>query len=579
MGRKSREKRERVADPIRRSLAIAARAEAQGRRVAATVAAFEQAARVRGESAVVEALISRANQRWENVQKNAGLTGGPVAETLHVLFPLDVALLRLGVRFTEERPADPSGGWLQQLRWGTDSACQVQRMILACNPMGAAAMARTQLERWSLNRTSSNSFDLEEAQSTAARYSAIWGMEGPKVDAGLVWENLSELLHGRGPLIAATRWEVARLAESSEVESESEFIMTVEAAVQLSLRQVLLGAAQLTDSPEFPPGLSFALRRLPLSVPSEIRLAEIRPLIFPLTLSYLEQQPQQLQAYGDTYLQDLRCVEMGTKPTHDIPSLHGIQALMSRRARASSLASFAFAQEQTQLGENFSPSRLASRELSYIMINELAGLLALWTSGYKADAFAAGSSALRAAFWLWLEDDEQTLMLVRSVLEQTARLRTWRMKPSRAALMEAKGSRTSPRDWLESAGWRRLSVLNRSLGEFSHITPLTDHRFDARQALVKILPENVDSMIEPVQMVRGSTLDRVAFAFGAEVFAWLSRYYPNIAEALSDIMPYAEANEAENEIEEWMKRCWDHRGMAFEEPDVSNARRDRVRTT
>jgi hypothetical protein len=60
----------------------------------------------RGERGVVEALISRANQRWENVNGQADLTTDSIAETLHVLFPVDSALYKFGITFSE-LPASP----------------------------------------------------------------------------------------------------------------------------------------------------------------------------------------------------------------------------------------------------------------------------------------------------------------------------------------------------------------------------------------------------------------------------------------------------------------------------------------
>lgn len=120
------------------------RAEQRGRRVAPTAIAFEDLARSRGSHGVIEALISRHNQRWDGVTGNIETLADKLVETLHVLYPIDVALWRLGVRF-DGHPADFTGEWPEHLRWATDSACQIQRLLLGCNAIGAAAVARTQL--------------------------------------------------------------------------------------------------------------------------------------------------------------------------------------------------------------------------------------------------------------------------------------------------------------------------------------------------------------------------------------------------------------------------------------------------
>jgi hypothetical protein len=59
---------------------------------------------------------------------------------------------------------------------------------------------------------------------------------------------------------------------------------------------------------------------------------------------------------------------------------------------------------------------------------------------------------------------------VRGVLEQACRARAHRVKPARAARVEDMGAAAGPARWLEAAGWRRLAVLGRALGEFAHVS-------------------------------------------------------------------------------------------------------------
>jgi hypothetical protein len=228
---------------------------------------------------------------------------------------------------------------------------------------------------------------------------------------------------------------------------------------------------------------------------------------------------------------------------------------------------WALDQEKIQLGDAFAPAAIGSREFAYMMIDEAAGLLSLWTDGDVSDAFAVAASALRAALWLWLEDDDRSLVLARTVLEQTARLRTWRLKPERAAKVAARGDRVRSRDWLEEAGWRRLSVLNRSLGEFAHASPQRAKWSGAREALIKIQPDLI-SPSPAAQTARGSTLNAVAFAFGTEVMNATRAMHPDIADALATVLPY-ERSETSNEIEGWLERCWQHRRHSFGEPEFA----------
>lgn len=208
-------------------------------------------------------------------------------------------------------------------------------------------------------------------------------------------------------------------------------------------------------------------------------------MVFPLTLPIVQHFGPRMVKAGKAYLSDVENLATERPPRDLNYSQRSFEALASRRGRAAGWAMYAFDEERRALGAEFNPANLAGRENSYIIINETAALLSLWTQGHVADALAISSCALRAAFWLWLEDDERAMILARTVIEQAARLRTWRLKSDKAALIEQRGARASSRDWLEAAGWRRLSILNRSLGEFPHST--REARWSgAREALIKI---------------------------------------------------------------------------------------------
>lgn len=241
-------------------------------------------------------------------------------------------------------------------------------------------------------------------------------------------------------------------------------------------------------------------------------------------------------------------------------------AFLSRRSRAARWAMIAFDLERDALGAEFDPTGLAGRENSYIIINETAALLSLWADGYVSDALAVASCALRAAYWLWLEDDDRAMVLARTVIEQAARLRTWRLKGDKAAVIEQRGERASSRDWLEAAGWRRLSILNRSLGEFSHATRRARWS-DARAALIEMQILNPETKSPPEQTARGSALNEVAFAFGSELTHLARHHHRALAEAFEEVLPYAESDGSEAQIEDWLQRCWSHRQRSFNQRD------------
>jgi hypothetical protein len=74
-----------------------------------------------------------------------------------------------------------------------------------------------------------------------------------------------------------------------------------------------------------------------------------------------------------------------------------------------------------------------------------------------AAAAAVVSSSLRSAYWLWLEDDDRAMATLRCTLEQTARLRTWHLKPAKAATLEPTPQLRQGTGWRAPAcgGWLR----------------------------------------------------------------------------------------------------------------------------
>src|SRR5262249_52397480 len=123
--------------------------------------------------------------------------------------------------------------------------------------------------------------------------------------------------------------------------------------------------------------------------------------------------------------------------------------------------------ERKELGTKFNLDSLRSRGVWYSLTSEVAGLVGAWTEGSASNAAGMISTSIRSAYWLWLEDDDRAMGVLRTTLEEAARLRTWRRRPDKARRLEA-SERTTPRDWLGAAGWRRLDALNRALGELAH---------------------------------------------------------------------------------------------------------------
>jgi hypothetical protein len=127
-----------------------------------------------------------------------------------------------------------------------------------------------------------------------------------------------------------------------------------------------------------------------------------------------------------------------------------------------------------------------SPRCAYILTAELAGLCARWNQSRPEISNAAMliSSTLRSGYWLWLEEDDRAMGILRWTLHHTARLRAWYTNAELARQLESI-SLASHTDWITAAGWSNLMHLDLALFEFAHANPhsrqdTTDTLGDAR---------------------------------------------------------------------------------------------------
>lgn len=126
----------------------AERADTRGRKVGVTITDYERLAG-RGPQRMGEALIARHNVRMSNLmQLPTGYRIGAI-ESLGPVGLLDAAHRSIGIPFTRV-PVLYTGTWPRDLAWGVDSTVAAIRLLLAGQIVGAATIARQQLERWTL---------------------------------------------------------------------------------------------------------------------------------------------------------------------------------------------------------------------------------------------------------------------------------------------------------------------------------------------------------------------------------------------------------------------------------------------
>jgi hypothetical protein len=646
MGRASRRKRERRAGETSADRAHLQRrvkkAELRGRTVAPTETAFAAVA-ARQPRRAVEALIARHNVRMENL---AGYPDGAAEILLSALCPLvaidaDVRRLRSGSRAF---PADwyDGGGWVAQVEWGADSCVSAVRLALCGQFVGAAAILRQQIERWttylsmpfgSFERSSGESIEdfilrcwnsyltggevfeprdynpaeppsddgsesAPAASEPRAEHEHLNLSDGSEVCPGFTYAALCALLHGDF-LGEGSYWSAALIAEPDELDGSVDAVAELLAdGITLVLRVVqIVVAAMLVGR-----GVSISARRFldrfsvvassSAAAPMKVRLSEsggllrvpppesglVRPTMATLMpLLPLQGLEPELVAKGkeasEQYLQTLSGQRVAGRLLRDdeITTL----AFQYHRLRFVDRANRALERERELFGDDFDIDSLGGRDARIVGVCETAGLLALWAEK-ESEASIAWSivcSGLRSAFWLWLEDDDRSVAVLRSVLERCAVLRTMRLKPEKASRL-ASNPRTTPSDWLVAAGWRRLSPLLRALSEFAH--GQAGARWGGAWKLLADLQD--EDAHGSIHTARGHALGFVTELCALELLRWGgAKHDAETADVLKAILnelggspDHTEDNPAWLEL--ILNRIWAHRDASLGKPDLRRSR-------
>jgi hypothetical protein len=221
------------------------------------------------------------------------------------------------------------------------------------------------------------------------------------------------------------------------------------------------------------------------------------------------------------------------------------------RYRSALVAQESLNREVRELGVEHDPLALAWRASIWIFVGEAAALLGLWMpDGGRRDAALLTASSLRSSWWLWLEDDDRAMAALRTVLEQVCRLRVWRLKPEKAKILE---ERSTPRDWIENSGWRRLGPLNKALGEFAHLNARSNWE-EARGVLTK-LQGNSDPKSAPFT-ARRAAAELVTQLVASEVREQVRERSTTVADALGAL--FAEVGATPTEEKKYLNERFDY---------------------
>jgi len=574
----------------RRARIRAQAAESSGRRVGSTLADYE-AILPQGDKRVAQALISRHNVRMENIAKTFDDYRFAAMSALVPIIFLSRALKDLGA--SPRRPPPVHVGSVPDLlAWGVDSAVAAARLLLAGQTLGAAVMIRNQLERWVSQRAVNLGLKQQDGESTVNFVARVWShpdafhgqwyekhvevtsylyedgdvqrgdfrtpehlhvyrSDGTDVCPALTYELLSEFIHLRA-FEEASYWDAELLVQNDALR---EAVMLAAGAVCdaifLALREIRLSVLELAKRRGHKSAVEvlsigmdaismsdhqtdLAYEAIPFSHP-RMRETLIPPVAVLAPLLPREGLSNGMVSVVRSLSDDYQATLSGIRPAGRLyqDDEYLVRAFAWHRYRSILVASQALEAERRQLGADFNIDSLTGRSAKWVILSEATSLLAIWhqVPGVKKSAGALASS-LRSAYWLWLEDDDRAMAVLRSCLEYVARLRTWRRKPGKATNLEANPA-TTPRDWITQAGWKRLHLLNYILGEFAHARSINN--WPNARRLLSELQVDVDAE-KAIFTARGAAIDFTASLAVREVVALISEMSADLGSAMGRIL-------------------------------------------
>ena len=590
MGRDSRRKAERRRQAKEsggfrtvRQWKKAFRDEDYGRSVGSAVSDYEAAAR-RGEESLKSALISRHNQRMMRLGRVHLTLRGRARLLTNQLMGLEMALRRIGAE-PDRMPASCGAGWIGQLAWGVDSIAAAIRLVCVGQMIGAGLIVRSQLERWALNVAYLTDISRVPGESTSSYYSRLWSaltedgigvlpeadrsIDGERrsilgwpIHPGRLYDDLSELLHGRGAAISAVVWESCGLLDPGGREDG-----LVAGNMILDLVEICIDRIRCCVVGSMLHAGAVADARAVFALSSMDKPAGCGPFpawaLWPLNPITGLSAP----AVGGLYraLGDFDAVCRGERPAGRLYWDDEMAQLFfcSYRARAVKFARESFEIEEQLLGEPLELMSVSGRESRMVLVAETLALVSAWHDQEEVrHAATTASSALRSAFWLWLEDDNRAMGVLRVVLESISRLQIWYQNPVKAAKLEAR-VQTTPRDWLEGAGWRRLQALNTALGEMAH-TRLNSRWDGAYSLLQALLGSDVDPELAPFR-ARGFALDSVIALAARVALDHVGAISEDVGAGMAELMDTMEVASAQlwRDMEKWFSLNWEHRRFDF----------------
>lgn len=590
MGRKTRRKTARGTGSRRSTSMERSRAEFKAQclpQSASSTHDLDHLSAIAGPDALADALVARHAARLDKLGAISEKRLKMCYRQLYHLHEVSIAsdISRDGPLLLRRE----SGNIADHMLWATQSAIAAIRLLLAGQFVSAAILVRQQLGRWTLllaDTTEPAADELgpepaedlisrvwtESALAALGRHVAeilangrfddvddsdqpIAGLlttptlggirlsNGRSVRPATTYRKLSQIASGSGSSTAARRECVEKLDTTQMPSAIDAVVWSISDGLELCILNLQHAVrnycqpSQRYNSSKAPPTESATVPRNDFAVRlpdfCDAEVPNPAPGLIPLT-------PIALATY-DNWVYLSRCYDQYCgRP--------GLPNLATQIAR-SELATLAFLAHRYTRFRAAEESHLADLESmagdlvvphispksAYILTAELAVLCAKWNRSRHEISVAAMliSSTLRSGYWLWLEDDDRAMGILRWTLHHAAKLRSWRVNAELARQLESE-SLTSHRDWILAAGWQDLLNLDLALFEFAHANP--DSRADAAGSLYDD-PTSADNGSGHTRRARQEVLDRVTALAASEMIRIIAdRQSTTMAQAMQDML-------------------------------------------
>src|SRR5271156_1989291 len=589
MGRKSRHKLERRLGQAQSTPKQIERATLKtqrcARNVPPTVEAYERVA-ASGPTRLIETLIDRHSTRIDNLDAVAQLSIDHCLGHLMSVCQLDAIFICQGHQLNQHSPPHDSP-WPAQLSWSFESTIAALRLMMAGQIVGAAIILRQQLGRWTLLLARADSVVRRRREPIESFIARAWTQRAmdmlglyafdvalddifddlddhPRTTGAIGTDHEHVQIDGRPLCPAHVYHTLCELIDAQHADQrvECEVVRDLDAkpsptdtnapaetlldTLALCMIQMRLATVTTyvfrtdTDTMRRIPLVSPLPERRPVQHPSEIQLPLSKPVATrppPAIVPLVDGEFATFGAVADLW------------PLYTDYHAALADRFTAQRWTPQQLAELTFAAHRFSRLLVTADARAQDRKISderlkihqhltpaspYVLTAEFAALCALWNQSRPQIAAAATqiSSTLLSGYWLWIEEDDRAMGILRCTLHQAARLRTWHVHPDAARALQST-SWTTPRRWMSIAGWSKFRSLDRALFEFAHANResrldasgiLNDHRNDPESPLSQ-------------RIARQTALDKVTALAAAETIRVVAtQQSPVIADAMREAL-------------------------------------------